>query len=138
MATEINAMTTNDLKMQLPPMAWAAVYTCPEGHTFEPTVGVYNNHAWVAHPCKQCTKQAGIAIDSVNRIYYTREQWEAGQQKLQAVAFSINMHFIGKVVKCEFCSKVIPAINDKAYHLQKHFSIAITAEDEKFLAEVAA
>lgn len=119
----------------LPPMAWTAKYRCPKGHEFVPVPGVYyGNTAWMYHACEQCSKESWPKTT----ISFTRDEWNEGQRRLEFAATLINLKYFGKRVKCEFCNKEVKMQNDRAFHLQKHSSVAITAEWAKYLTEVTA
>jgi hypothetical protein len=116
-------------------MAWTRLYHCPQGHAFEDKPGLsYNARMkWITSECEQCSKQTWPR----QPVYYSRDEWTQGQRKLELAATVINMRLMGKKVRCDFCNKEIPMHNDRAFHLQKHFSVAITLDDAKFLKEVA-
>lgn len=124
---------------ELPAMVWANHYICPKGHFYD-----HEGHAsrpgvaWVATWCNECSRtEYGRDYEGgMNKVFYGREEWSEGAKKLIAVATSINQRCLGKDAKCDICNKTIPAKNDKAYHLQKHYSTAITEEEAHHIQPV--
>ncbi len=105
-------------QLELPPMNWARRYTCLAGHPFVPHRGY---GYWLSSQCDVCG------------VTYSRDEWSEGAKRLLEAATVINTMFLGKRVKCDMCNKEIGLDKDRAYHLQKHFSKAISIEDSKYL-----
>lgn len=118
---------------ELPPMSWARHFICPHGHFYD-----HEGHAygwdWTATWCNECDKEFYGGVKS--SAFYSRQEWNQGADKLLAVATSLNQKFLGKPAHCQICNKPIKAVNDKAFHLQKHFRKAIAEADLHFIVEL--
>lgn len=117
-----------ETKALLPPMSWANQYVCPKGHFYDHFGHASNpSVAWVATWCNECEKETG------EKAFYGRDEWTLGAERLLAIATSINTELLKQRAYCQVCGKTVAAKNDKAFHLQSHFSKAITQEDSKFI-----
>jgi hypothetical protein len=124
----------NKKQPEMPATNWAKIYVCPKGHFYNPEGKAHSSSvAWVMSFCHECSKEQygrDWTPQQVERVYYTRDEWAEGQRKLETVARIINERYLGKVVNCDICNKVIlNPKKDKAFHLQSHYSTAITENE---------